>query len=328
MKILIIRRDNIGDLVCTTPLIRSLRQQLPNAQIDVLATRYNRAVLENNPDINALHSYIKAKHRAPGESLLSIYWQRIITIWKLRRSHFDVAIIPGNVNASALRFARWVAPKRIITQDMADQEGTRHEVEYGCQLLQQMGLSYETPAPLVIADPSIVASLRSEHGLPESTSFIGIHISARKSSQRWPTEYFTNLLQQLHRIYPKTAFMLLWAPGSANNPQHPGDDEKAEAILTRVEGLPIFPVPTHHLEELIAALSLCDSVICADGGAMHLAAGLGKPLIALFGQSSVDRWRPWHVSHVVLQKPRLEVKDIGVDEVVDAFLRLNNLSTS
>ena len=327
VKILIIRRDNIGDLVCTTPLIHSLRQQLPDAQIEVLATRYNRAVLENNPDIDALHSYTKAKHRMPDESLLSIYWQRITTILKLRKARFDVALIPGDVSASALRFAHWIAPRRIVTQMISAQNGN-HEVERCCHLLDQLGLAYEAPAPLVVANPNLTTELRSKHCLPEDTPVIGIHISARKPSQRWPAEHFSNLIQRIHSIAPGTAFMLLWAPGSANNPQHPGDDEKAEAILSKVKSFPVFPVPTHQLEELIAALSLCKTLICADGGAMHLGAGLGKPIVALFGQSTVNRWRPWHVPQVIIQKPSMEINDIGMDEVVNAFLQLNPQNAS
>ncbi len=324
MKILIIRRDNIGDLVCTTPLIRSLRRQLPDAKIEVLATRYNRAVLENNPDIDALHAYTKAKHRMPDESLLSIYWQRITTIWKLRRARFDVALIPGDVSTSALRFAHWIAPRRIVTQMISAQNGN-HEVERCCHLLDQLGLAYEAPAPLVVAKPTLTTELRSKHCLPEDTPIIGFHISARKPSQRWPAEHFANLIQRIHNIAPDTAFMLLWAPGSTNNPQHPGDDEKAEAILSKVKSFPVFPVPTHQLEELIAALSLCNTVICADGGAMHLAAGLGKPIVALFGQSDTARWHPWGVPHAVLQTPCQDVADIDIDKVIYALAETQQL---
>jgi len=81
--------------------------------------------------------------------------------------------------------------------------------------------------------------------------------------------------------------------------------------------------PTRTLPELIAALAECHVLICADGGAMHLGAGLGLPIICLFGNSGAHRWRPWGVPCRVLQKPSLDVADIGVDEVVDAFTSLN-----
>lgn len=52
---------------------------------------------------------------------------------------------------------------------------------------------------------------------------------------------------------------------------------------------------------------------------MHVAAGLGKPIICLSGDSPVDRWRPWGVRHIVLQAESRDVKDISLDEVVNAM---------
>ncbi|HTL26250.1 MAG TPA: lipopolysaccharide heptosyltransferase family protein, partial [Burkholderiales bacterium] len=75
-RILVIRRDNIGDLVCTTPLLHALRLQLPDAYLAALVTQYNVAVLARNPDLDAVHSYTKAKHRAEGDSILRIYARR------------------------------------------------------------------------------------------------------------------------------------------------------------------------------------------------------------------------------------------------------------
>lgn len=62
--------------------------------------------------------------------------------------------------------------------------------------------------------------------------------------------------------------------------------------------------------------------ICADGGAMHIAAGLGKPIIALFGDSDPIRWRPWGVPHRVLQAATRNVADLSVEEVLAAFHEL------
>ena len=51
-KILVIRRDNIGDLVCTTPLLAALRARFPDAWIGVLANSYNAPVLSGYPHVN------------------------------------------------------------------------------------------------------------------------------------------------------------------------------------------------------------------------------------------------------------------------------------
>jgi ADP-heptose:LPS heptosyltransferase len=59
MRILVIRRDNIGHLVCTTPLFAALRARHPQAHIAALVNSNNAAVLAGNPDVDEVHSYTK-----------------------------------------------------------------------------------------------------------------------------------------------------------------------------------------------------------------------------------------------------------------------------
>ncbi len=321
-KILVIRRDNIGDLVCTTPLLRALRRQLPQARIEVLATRYNQAVLKNNPDIDALHFYVKAKHREAGESVMAIYWQRMRMLWQLRQRKFDVVIIAGGHSNSAMRLARAIKPGRIVLLDEADTLAGDNEVEKCCHLLRLLGLAYETPAPCVMADPNEVATLRGKLNLANGKPVIGLHISARKPSQRWSAENFAELARHVQGSHPDAQFLLFWAPGSENNPLHPGDDEKAAHVLAHTQAIAIHPVATHRVEELIAALSLCHVVVCADGGAMHLAAGLGKPIVCFFGESDTQRWHPWGVPYELLQPANRNVATLPVETVQAALQRL------
>ena len=82
---------------------------------------------------------------------------------------------------------------------------------------------------------------------------------------------------------------------------------RAPAVLLRT--------PT--LDELIAALSLSDFVLSADGGPVHLAAALDIPQVALFGKAGIATWAPVSEKSVVLKRgARTDL--IGVDEVVAA----------
>ena len=112
--------------------------------------------------------------------------------------------------------------------------------------------------------------------------------------------------------------MLFWSPGPADNPQHPGDDEKASEVIEATRGLPVLPWPTHELGSLVAGIAACRSMIMSDGGAMHVAAALGRPIVCFFGKSGASRWRPWGVPHVLLQPASLEVADIGVEDALAA----------
>jgi len=314
MKILVIRRDNIGDLVCTTPLLRELRRQLPDVVLEVLATRYNEAVLAGNPDINALHYYIKAKHRK-NDSLVRIYIARFVLLLRLYSKKYDLALLPGDASKSAMRLARWIRPKRVVSQSATIDFA--HEVERCCSLLPMIGLSYASPPPLVCSTGTYSASLKKTGRV-----IVGVHISARKPSQQWDQRHFLSLMRKIHDSDPETAFLLLWSPGSRSNPLHPGDDEKAEAIVSEAGEIPLTPVSTTNLSQLISAIAQCDRFICADGGAMHIAAGLGKPIVALFGKSDARRWHPWGVPYRLLQAEDMDVASIGVNHVCAEYMNL------
>ena len=318
MKILVIRRDNIGDLVCTTPLIRALRQQLPGARIEALVTHYNAEVLARNPDLDQVHSYQKAKHRGEGEGRFGIYWDRLKTIMALRRTNFDWVLLPGGEQASSLRFARMIAAQRVLMRDDQDQVAGPHEVEQCCHLLVRMGLSYAAPAALVVPEPALSSAFRREciqhlGFVPER--FIGVHISARKVSQRWSAAHFAAFIRHATQE-AGTACLLFWAPGASDDPKHPGDDEKAVAVIGACPEIPVVPLPTLGLDKLVAGLSLCDSILCADGGAMHLAAALGKPMVCLFGDSDPERWGPWSVPYRIAQSSRRHVDDLDLGAIL------------
>lgn len=338
-KILVIRRDNIGDLVCTTPIFSALRAHFPQAEICALVNSYNAAVLENNPDIDSVFTYTKAKHRPPGKSVAGIYWDRVKLILALRRKHFDYAILAGMPPSvpQALKLARLVHPRHIIGYGRAGHRSCKgidlaipyegressHETEDVFQLLAPLGIKGPLPSLKIYPNPDKATHSREKIAPPPGKLVIGIHISARKPSQRWPIERFIGLITQLAKTQ-RLSFALFWSPGEENNPMHPGDDRKAQEILSAVEKFPVVAYPTHQLQDLIAGLSICDALICSDGGAMHLAAGLGKPILCFFGKSNAVHWRPWGCPHVLIQPLSQEVADISVDQALSGFMELLN----
>jgi len=315
MKILVIRRDNIGDLVCTTPLLRSIREQLPNVRLDALVNSYNREVLIRNPDLNNIYFYIKSKHKRGNKSIFSLYALRLKLIARIFATHYDYALLPGNPSKSAIRFARLAFPKRIIINQSTDSTTNLHEVEHTCQLLNKIGLQQKIPKLRVVPD----GVFKSNHN-----TTIGVNISARKLSQIWPPYSYVQLIKDLSKKNPSAFFLLLWAPGDSKNPFHPGDDDKAKKISKELTSLPVLPIQTENLRQLINTISKCDYFISPDGGAMHLAAGLGKPTVALFGDSNVAQWHPWGVPHKILQPQSRSVSDIKASDVADALLDLIN----
>lgn len=306
MRILVIRRDNIGDLACTTPLLDGLRAAHPRAWIGALVNTYNAEVLARNRALDAIHVYEKLKHRAG--PLLRFVAGRVKLAGELRRSKLDWVLVPAP-SLQTLRFARSLRPSHLAASDPADQ---RHEVERTYALGSSLGVS-GVPGPMrVFPDPDRVRELR---GRLEPGPRVAVHISARRPAQQWPVERYVEMVRALAK---ESRVTVLWAPGAASDPRHPGDDEKAAHVQSRTAGLPVDLVPTNDLATLIAALSLSDRVVCPDGGAMHLAAALGKPVVALFGDSPVERWRPWGVAHRVVKPAGGNLADLQLEPVLAA----------
>jgi len=91
MKFLIIRFSSIGDIVLTTPVVRSLKQQLKNAEVHYLTKKAYSTVVENNPYVDKVH-------------LLRDDWKQMIR--SLRSENFDYIIdLHHNLRTLRLKLA-------------------------------------------------------------------------------------------------------------------------------------------------------------------------------------------------------------------------------
>lgn len=336
-RILVIRRDNIGDLICTTPLLHALRQQHPQAYVAVLASSYNVAVLNGNPDVDDVFVFLKRQQKSHGHGLLSTLWQRWKLVRHLRRCRFDHVLLANG----GWRYARQLRGKTMVGFRERDNPAHRqpdvivpldnrgrdnHEVVKMARLGAAIGLGEDDAlGPMRLfpekAQVDFVAARLRSLGWDAARPSVAVHVSSRQPVQRWAEASFVELSKALVSRFG-VQLLLFWAPGVEDDPMHPGDDGKAARILASLSGLPVFPCPTTNIPELVAALSLANQMICSDGGAMHVAAALGKPILCFFGHSNVKEWRPWHVPHVLLQPESKVVADIPVSEALTAFATL------
>ena len=327
MKILVVRRDNIGDLVLTTPVFVALRKHFPGARIEALVNSYNAPVLEGHPDIDAVHVYTKSKHRESAWDALPEWAGRLRQGLALRAERFDHVLLPSpGLHPRQVRLARWLRPRHIasfcppgavprgvdLPVEYRGPQG-RHHVEDTYRILEAFGI--EPPPPPLRIGREPVALPRPDAPL------IGVHVSARRPRNRWPESRFVDLIAALHDSLG-LRFRLFWAPGVEGDPRHPGDDEKARRILERTRPIPVEPLETRDLRGLITGLAGCDALVCSDGGAMHLAAALRKPILCFFGDSDASHWHPWSVPYRLLQPASGNASDIGVQAALEAFADL------
>jgi heptosyltransferase-3 len=315
MRVLIICRDNIGDTLLTTPLISALAQSGQH-QVDVLTNNYAAPVLQHNPDIRQLFYYTKLHHREAGQGRLACLLQRLKLMLTLKKQRYDVVILAkSRWDQHGLKWVKTVRPARVIALG----QSPCHISETLFSLGRPFNLSATAPGKLtLLPDAAIAASLRDTCAIDPAVPVYALQISARKPSQQWEAARFAGLAEKIAARHP-CQIMLLWSPGSRDNPRHPGDDEKAREIMALCPHLPIKAVATTSLPQLIAAMSLCQGLVSSDGGAMHIGAALGLPVVALFGDSDPACWHPWQVNYQVLQPASREVNALSSSEVYDAF---------
>ena len=335
MKILFIRRDNIGDLICTTPAIRAVRGAFPHARIGVLVNTYNGDALLGNPDVDDVYTYEKAKH-AVVRSFVSTWARNASLIGRIRTARYDWAIGCGSASPRLARYALMTGAVRRVgfkagseggwirtyTDALPEPDVGLHEVERTFRLLAPLGIAGAPPPMRLVPDAACVDAAREALGKAPGDGagpLVAFHISSRRPENRWPAERFVALGRML--LTHGARILLLWSPGSETNVFHPGDDGKAEAIR-RDLGEGVLPFPTVRLRELVAALGEADFVVCGDGGAMHIAAALGKPTVVVWGRTDPARWRPWRTPHVLLRAESGRASDVAPDRAADAVLRM------
>jgi heptosyltransferase-3 len=314
MNILLIRRDNIGDMVCTTPLIAGIAEQLEPERLDVLTNSYVAPILEGVHVISRVYCYTKAKHL--GLRWFEVILQRFKLVRELRAVHYDIVIA---FDQRAARFAKFLRYQRLIKRSEFYDDPLAeppHEVNRAWRLGAELGLRGE-PGPLTLRPPC-------QNHPQNAQSVIGFHISARRPTQRPSTDQILEVVSELKRALPHARIRMLWSPGSQDSKTHPGDDEKAQFIKSKCDDPSLEPYPTQTLQDLQAAIRDCQIMIMPDGGAMHIAAGLGKPICALFAESNESRWGPWGVPSLILKRPRQPVSAIPSHEIVRAALDLYN----
>lgn len=327
-NILIIRRDNIGDLVCTTPLIEGIKKAYPSANIHLLINSVSQDVVKNNPFIYRTYVYKKAKHRAKNQTALGVYLQRAAIFLKLRTIRFDIAILanPEPCNYS-LRMARLAGVKNIAGADLNNNKIThpyfaesfsgKHQVEKTFSYLKsitQDNISIPEVKVFPGTDEIAFAQQKCASLLPECDPIYGVHISSRSPKRRWSLENYAEIIQRL-TAGNNCGVLIFWSPQGTLSPDDIGDQARAEQLIALCGNKRVALYPTGSVRELIGGFAQCQTILCSDGGQMHLASALQKKLVVFFGDTNKEAWHPWSGKYIIMQTPSGECDDVSVDEV-------------
>jgi len=325
-RILVVRSDNVGDVLCCTPAIRALRRAFPRAYLAALVVAYSRDAITGNPNLDEVFVYEKAKHRPDQSRMVSLLKQFQMES-SLKKKGFDLVI---GLRSSFSWAEGWLvyftgAPFR-LGYDPGEGRNQKfgffynlrvpaapqaHEVERALYLVGTLGVQpAEKNLTVVIPeeDRGAAESFLQQKKI-DPRNLIGFHLSSRLPANRWSPEKFAGLATRLIREDGKTV-VLTWGPG---------DEARAEEVQIKSgDGTFLFPTPT--FKRLGAIQQQCRAFVSPDGGAMHFSTAVGTRTVGLFGKSKPEDWAPWGDGHVALRRgPQAEL--ISVEEVYQALER-------
>lgn len=255
-------------------------------------------MLEGDPDLSGIVPFERRKWAAPAQ--LKKLWD---TIRWLRAQQFDIVIDLQCLARSAL-FGWLTNGKSYIGLD-EKREGARgfydlvvqrpsyytHAVDWYLGVLELLAVPVEHKFVWLPQKPDIATTARMRWPIIERM-FVAVLPGARWRTKRWPTTNFATLIKILADENPKLYFVIL---GSQNETM--AGAELFNAAPNRCLDL----TGKTTLPELIEILRLSSVVVGNDTGPMHVAAALGKPVVALFGPTEPRRTGPYGQLQNVLQ---------------------------
>jgi len=331
MKILVIKRDKIGDLILTTPLFALIKAQLPNAELHLLANTYNGWAVENDPHIDKLWLYPRA--REGGRSSLYAAFAQAHQLMALRRQRFDWIIVAGSYASKRANWrARWIATGKTriaaycdavtatgITDPLPPPVGG-HEVERMADLLRPLGINVSELPPPCIEPPSGWISEANDFlaacGLA-ANGYVMLGIGARRRARQPSAAQILRWSQALNDRYG-LATVFTWTPGSRDDKGYPGDDDIATEVLAQA---PACLHPYRGMLGTVVGLTwLARTSLFPDSGLMHVAAASPGGVTGLF-TTSPEQWGPRGPhAHALIAD---ESVDCLADEVVLTELERN-----
>ena len=297
-RILIIQLRRIGDVLLSTPAIRSLAAHYPDARIDFMAESPADEVLLGHPLVDRL---LVAPRQGSGESFFKFVrhvrerkYDWTIDFFSNPRSAQFAFLSGAKIRVGLDRRARrWAFTHRVIEEES---ERDLYAVDLRLNILRQLGVVPVTRELEIYSDQadaketSRVSELMGT--LPQSKSIIAVATGSANPAKRYPADLTATVIESLRNLHHPV--VLTSGPGETGLA-----DEIQRQLITPVPHLTDARVPT-----LAALYRRCSLYIGPDSSPKHIAVACGLPTVTIFGPGNPANWNdPQNPRNVVLVAP-------------------------
>jgi len=302
-KILIIRLSSLGDVILTTPLVKSLRQIYTDSQIDFCTKAEYAEILMHNPNINNI---IEADNNLTFRGL------RLLKK-RLKPEKYDLVIDAHNklntfylrlfLGGKTLKFKKYSLRKFLLVNFKINLMKNLPPIAHR-YMNMLIPLISEVPINQGVL-PELYSYLISSEKVDEliksispNKQLICIVPSSKHFTKTYPAELFSELINKFDK---NKYFFLLTGKGN--------DKTNIELIKSKTGENVIDLCDKFDLLELYELMQRCSLIISGDTGPMHLAEAAGVPLIMLAGSSVKEfGFFPLSKNAVILENNKLNCR--------------------
>lgn len=284
-KVLIIRLSSLGDVLFTTPLIRSLKNQYPDLQIDFIVKNQFVDALRLNPHLTNLYQYDSSdeKNNFGIPDLSNNQYDVVIDL----QNNFRSSQIRNKINSPSVKFQKPNLSKFLL-------------VNFKINLLKD-----KTPIPVRYAESikdfklddkglELYSNNKPDEKLINKKNLVGLCPGAKHFTKRWLKEYYIELGNSLI----KNGFIVVLFGGK-------DDRELCKEISSGINNL-IDLSNDDKLLQTATDMKLCKLIVCNDSGLMHAACAVGVPVAVFFGSSVQEfGFAPYNNPNLILENKSL-----------------------
>ncbi len=292
-NILVVKLSAIGDVIHALPVSYAIKEQYPEAHLTWVVEQAAYAILADNPCIDELILFEKAKFRSIGGFLREIGPFRR----RLRTRRYDASLdLQGLFKSAAIAWnagaklrigtANMREGAHLVSRPVCGAHAEGHIVERYLDVARALGCRVgEVRFPVSVSDRDRMAAdtLLAREGVQEGRPFVAFAVGANWPNKRWPVEHFAALADRLYHAH----YVPVLVGGGRL------DETLAEDILRVSEIPPVNLVGRTNLKQLAHVFTRAALVLGGDTGPVHLAAGLRVPTVMLMGPTDANRNGPY-----------------------------------
>jgi len=281
VKILFITLSNIGDVVLTLPVLSALKDNFPDAVIDIVVGPRPKDIFVKDPKVNDIFTY--DKHVCLKE--------RLDFIKILRAKRYDLAVdmrtslIPILINAkNRTGLISWRRDASI-----------RHKRSVHLDKLKALGIKHKAQRNIYVdaKDRDTVQGLLEKAGCRKGDALIGVSPACRGHLKQWRTDGFIEVINNLLR-QGNCKIVLIGDAGQVNVAQ------KIKAAVRRDRLIDLCGRTS--LNELFALIDQMQVLLTGDSACLHIACDLGIKVAAIFGPTDPGEYGPTGEKDIVIRK--------------------------